>query len=170
MSYTTVIHVWPGERSEESEELNNAWGSGPVIWNDMAMRYLHLPAHAYTSKIDGLWPLPMRTDIPFHHRAVLAMTYDRMYVVRENYARAADCIRQYLKDFPADDRYVNHWPRIAEVFESNPECPAIGLWLTSVCENPFRGEWNEDQDEYDQPDWSKYWNVFDWLDDKGGAA
>ncbi|AIJ07022.1 MULTISPECIES: hypothetical protein [Edwardsiella] len=164
MSYSTVVSVWPGEKSEELEELQNAYGSGPVIWNDMAVRYLGMARNSYTWEIDKVWPLPKRMDIPEHNRAVLAMTYDNMIVVREDYARAAQCIRQYLIDFPADERYVNHWPRIAEIFESNPESPAIGLWLTSVCENPFTGEWNEDADEYDQPDWSKYWNVFEWLD------
>ncbi|WP_447841860.1 hypothetical protein [Enterobacter hormaechei] len=118
MSYSTVIKVWPGEKSEEDEELRNGWGSGPVIWNDMAMKYLGLPAHQYMMKIDSLWPLANRLDIPYHHRAVLAMTYDRMYVKQEHYALAADCIRKYLTDFPADDKYVNHWPRIAEILKA----------------------------------------------------
>ena len=171
MSNTTVIAVWPGEKSEEGEELRNGWGSGPVIWNDMAMKYLGLPAHQYMMEIDSLWPLANSLDIPYHHRAVLAMTYDRMYVKQEHYTLAADCIRKYLTDFPADDKYVNHWPRIAEIFESSPECPAIGLWLTSVCENPFLGEWDEENEDYKQPDWSRYWSLFDDLEvSEGGAA
>lgn len=171
MSYSTVIKVWPGEKSEEGEELRNGWGSGPVIWNNMAMKYLGLPAHQYMMKIDSLWPLANRLDIPYHHRAVLAMTFDRMYVKQEHYALAAGCIRKYLSDFPDDDKYVNHWPRIAEIFESPPECPAIGLWLTSVCENPFLGEWDDDAEDYKQPDWSRYWSLFDDLDvSESGAA
>ncbi|HBY7665176.1 TPA: hypothetical protein QH938_002511 [Klebsiella pneumoniae subsp. pneumoniae] len=161
MSYTTVIYVWPGEKSETAEELLNAWGSAPTIWDDMANRYL---GRSYWSCIDELWPLAKRQDIPYHHRAVLAMTYDRMYVLREHYPRAAESIRHYLADFPVDEGKVNHWPFLAELFESNPDCPAIGLWCTSVCENPFRGEWNEDEEDYEQPDWSRYWSLFDWLD------
>ncbi|MFQ8717511.1 MAG: hypothetical protein ACLR9W_03775 [Enterobacter hormaechei] len=109
--------VWPGEKSEKDEESAMA-GSGPVIWNDMAMKYLGLPAHQYMMKIDSLWPLANRLDIPYHHRAILAMTYDRMYVKQEHYSLAADCIRKYLTDFPADDKYVNHWPRIAEILKA----------------------------------------------------
>lgn len=161
MSDTTVIAVWPGEKCVEMEELRNAWGSAPVIWDDMAKRYLN---GTYWSCIDKLWPLPKRQDIPFHLRAVLAMTFDNMIVHRANYARAAQCIRQYLVDFPAAEKKVNHWPFLAELFESNPDCPAIGLWCTSVCENPFAGEWNDSKDEYEQPDWSKFWCVFEWLD------
>lgn len=171
MSYTTIINVWPGERQECAEELQNGWGSGPVIWNDMAIKYLNLESHQYMMKIDELWPLANRIDIPYHHRAVLAMTYARMYVKSEHYKLAADCIRKYLADFPENDKYVNHWPRIAEIFESNPDCPAIGLWLTSVSENLFLGEWVEENDDYSQPDWSRFWSLFDYLGcEQGGAA
>ncbi|WFW62035.1 hypothetical protein NFJ76_08775 [Citrobacter freundii] len=163
MSYTTVIYVWPGERSVEMGELRNAWGSGPVIWNDMAMRYVGVSRHGYMSCIDKVWPLANQSNIPFHHRAVLAMIYDRMYVLREHYQKAAECIRLYLADFPVDETLVNHWPALAELFEINPDCPAIGLWLTSVCENPFNGEWDEDNEEYKRPDWSRYWSLFDYL-------
>lgn len=164
MSYTTVIRVWPGEKSETAEEFRNAWGSGPVIWNDMAIRYLRTAPHGYMACIDKLWPLTDRKDIPLHHRAVLAMTYDRMYVLKEHYPRAAEYIRLYLADFPPSEATVNHWPSIAELFEGNPDCPAIGLWLTSVCEDPFAGEWDDEAEEYMQPDWSRYWSLFDHLD------
>lgn len=100
MSYTTVIRVWPGEKSETAEEFRNAWGSGPVIWNDMAIRYLRTVPYGYMACIEKLWPLANREDIPLHHRAVLAMTYDRMYVLKEHYPRAAEYIRLYLADFP----------------------------------------------------------------------
>lgn len=171
MSYTTVIAVWPGEKSEEMEELKNGHGSGPLVWGDMSQRYLPGGERSsYMFRDKELWPLANRLDIPYHHRAVLAMTYDNMIVLREHYQRAAQCIRQYLADFPDNAIYVNHWPRIAEIFESNPDCPAIGLHLTSVCENPFSGGWNEETEEYDQPDWSKFWSVFEWLDAQGGAA
>ena len=47
----------------------------------------------------------------------------------------------------------------------------IGLWLTSVCENPFLGEWDEEIEDYKQPDWSRYWSLFDDLDaSESGAA
>lgn len=165
MSCTTIIAVWPGEKSECLEELRNGFGSGPLVWGDMCQRYL--PGgerHSYMFRHQELWPLAYRQDIPYHHRAVLAMTYDRMFVKREHYGQAAHYIRQYLADFPDNTKYVNHWPRIAELFESNPDYPAIGLWLTSVCENPFNGEWNEEAGEYEQPDWSKYWSLFDNLE------
>jgi hypothetical protein len=161
MSNTTVIAVWPGEKSGVLKELRNAWGCAPVIWDHMANRYL---GRGWHSAGDDLWPLAKRQDIPFHRRAVLAMTYDNMIVLRADYARAAECIRQYLGEYPVEEDRVNHWPAIAELFESNPDSPAIGLWCTSICGNPFAGEWNDDTEEYEQPDWSKYWSLFEHLD------
>ena len=164
MSQTTIVAVWPNEKSECVEKLRNAWGSAPVVWNDMAVRYLDCRDNGYWSCQDKLWPLYKRNDIPLHHRAVLTMTYDNCYVKQEHYAKAAELIRMYLADFPPDPQHVHHWSRIAEIFESNPAYPAIGFWMTSVCENPFDGEWNDDVEEYEQPDWSKYWSVFDILE------
>lgn len=163
MSTTSIIAVNLGDNSEILEELRNGYGSGPVIWNDMAMHHLSCKEHGYFSRIDEVWPLYKRQDIPLHQRAVLTMTYDNAIVKKENYAEAALHIRKYLEDFPPHENYVNHWPRIAEIFESNPDCSAIGFWLTSVCENPFVGEWNEDDDDYDKPDWDKFWSVYESL-------
>ncbi|EOZ4686744.1 TPA: hypothetical protein MDT29_000892 [Klebsiella pneumoniae] len=164
MSYTTVIAVWPGEKTKPLKELRNAWGCAPVIWGDMAGLYLE---GSYWSCTDELWPLARRQDIPIHLRTVLALTYDNMIVLRADYARAAGCIRQYLADFPEK---ASHWPALAELFESAPDCPAIGLWMTSVCGNPFLGDWDEEAGEYGQPDWSKFWNLFEYLDAAEGEG
>ncbi|WP_272658827.1 hypothetical protein [Providencia sp. PROV148] len=163
MSVTTIVAVWPNEDHGCIEELQNGFGSGPVIWNDMAIKYLGCDDFGYSRVIDSLWPLYKNKEIPYHQRAVLAMTYDNCYVKKEHYAEAAKCIRDYLVDFKPNEERVNHWPRIAEIFESNPDYPAIGFWLTSVCENPFSGDWNEETEEYDIYDWEKYWSVFDTM-------
>lgn len=163
MSYTTVIHLWPGERIEPKEELHNSWGSGPVIWNAMAMKHLGARDCGYNDHIDRLWPLWKHLGIPEHQRAVLMMTYDRAYVVKSDYARAAKDIRAFIVDFPTEGR-ANHWPRLAEIFESDSDAPAIGLHCTSVTENPFQGDWNEEKEDYDPIDWSKCFSVYAEID------
>ncbi|MDC9590748.1 helix-turn-helix domain-containing protein [Xenorhabdus sp. XENO-10] len=166
MSCTTIIAVWPGKKAECVEELHNASGSGPVIWNDMATHYLGCNEYLYYDRIDDVWLLYKRDDIPVHHRAVLLMTYDGAIVKKENYAESAKFIRAYLSDFPPKNGHEHHWKRIAEIFESDPDFPAIGFWITSVTKNPFSGEWNEETGEYEAVDWSEYWSVFDKLNKK----
>ena len=164
MSYTTAYAVWPGERHEKLKDFRNSHGSAPVVWSKLFARYVDgsgpYPNSGYMFRTEELWPLYKRKDIPEPLRRVLMMTFDDAYVARENYARAADDIRAFLAAFGLDPSFANHWPAIAELFDSNPECPAIGFRWTSVCEDPFGGPWNEETEEYDQPDWSKKWDVY----------
>lgn len=172
MSYTTVKAVWPGEKVEDFEELRNGYGSAPVIWNDMSVRYLGCEEYEcmHSRKIDLLWPLYKHLGIPLHQRAVLTMTYDRALVFKRDYVRAAEDIRAYMKDFPNTKGGVHHWSRIAEIFESNPDVPAIGFQMTSVSDDLFVGDWDEEREEYGPPDWARFWNIYERLDQYVGVS
>lgn len=160
MSTTTVKAVWPGEKAENIEELRNSHGSAPVIWNEIAKRYLGMKDYEYSFRSEEIWPLYKRHDMPEHHRAVLMMTYDNALVIKANYKQAAADIRAFLIDFPPIPGYANHWPRIADIFDGELDCPAIGFYMTSVCEDNFRGSYNDETEEYDAPDWSVYWDAY----------
>lgn len=163
MSSTTIKALWLGDRHEDITELRNSHGSAPVVWGEMSARYLGCERFAYWQHTDKLWPLYKRQDIPVHQRAVLTMTYDNAYVSKANYKRAAADIRAFLADFPQDENYMNHWPAIAEIFESEPEYPAIGFHWTSVNCDPFNGEWDDELDDYGPTDWARLWEVYDTL-------
>jgi hypothetical protein len=160
MSTTTVKAVWPGEKAEDLEELRNSHGSAPIVWNEIAKRYLGLGNYEYSFKSDEIWPLYKRDDMPAHHRAVLMMTYDNALVMKANYKQAAADIRAFLADFPGRPGGANHWSRIAEIFDNEPPCEAIGFHMTSVSEDPFQGAWNEERECHDAPEWSEYWDVY----------
>ena len=164
MSTTTIKAVWPGEKVEDLRELRNSHGSAPVIWNEIAKKYLGLRDYEYSFRSAELWPLYKRNDIQPHHKSVLMMTYDDAIINKKDYKKASEDIRSFLADFPPIDGQVNHWTEIADLFDEDPDCPAIGFHMTSVCEDPFSGEYNEDTDEYDAPDWSRYWDVYTEID------
>ena len=172
MSYTSIYAVWPGERHEEIAELRNGNLSAPIIWGEMYAKYVdgsgEYPKSAWMFHSDRLWPIWKRADIPKHQRAVLAMTYDHAYVARENYARAAADIRATITDLAIPEHM--HWEPIAKIFESNPDCPAIGFNWTSVNEDPFQGPYNEETEEYGQPDWEEKWEMYAALDGLDKAA
>jgi hypothetical protein len=173
MSYTTIKAVWPGDRYEDIEELRNSWGSAPVVWEAMARTYLGT-RFWHSNEVSGtdgkLWNLWKRESIPAQHRAVLALTFDNVLVTKEHYARAAADIRAFLADFQQSPEKVNHWPRIAELFESNPDYPALAFHWTSVTEDPLRGPWNEEAEEYGPTDWTKPWDMYKELDGIGSTA
>lgn len=160
MSHTTIMAVWPGEKADKLRTFQNSHGSAPVIWNALAMKYLGLGNFEYSLHAREVWPLYKRADMPRHQRAVLLMTYDNAIVMKEDYKQAAADIRAFLSDFPQNHEYANHWPEVAGLFESDPDCPAIGFHMTSVSENPFQGQWNEEIEDYDPPDWKWYWDAY----------
>src|SRR3972149_39893 len=100
MSHTTVKAIYPNEKHENVSELSNAWGSAPYVWDNMVRKYLPNHEGWFYGKLDDLWPLWSDKKIPLHHRAVLMMTYDRAYIAKKDYTRAANDIRRFLVDFP----------------------------------------------------------------------
>ena len=175
MSRTTIIGIWHGEKIESLEELANSWGSAPPVWEAMAERYLNcrdsynVPGTGWMQLGDKLWDLAKRKDIPMEHRAVFMLTFDRAYVAKKNYPRMVEAIDQFLKDFPPKAGTVNHWRRIIGVLHihdgrDSSNAPGIGLYCSSVSENPFVGPWNEEKKENDEPDWKNIYEIFEVLE------
>lgn len=162
MSHTTVKAIWPGEKHTDLEILHNSWGSAPRVWKVLIKKYYGDEHFLEPRMLELLWPRWQDLSIPEHQRAVLMMTYDRAYVTKKDYARAARDIREFLKDFPIDSG-ANHWPRLAEIFESDPDIPAIGLYCTSVSEDPFDGVYNEKTETYEL-DWGDCYDLYEELD------
>ena len=145
-------------------EFRNSHGSAPIVWDLMAQKYLGLQPFHYSFHTEKLWPLWKDLTIPEHHRAVLAMTYDDTVIIKTDFKRAAEDIRKFLEDFPVNPEYENHWPAILEIFKNNPECDAIGFYWTSVSEDPFQGDWNDEKEDYEPLNWKRYWSMYNTLD------
>lgn len=159
MSCTTIKAVWPGEKAEHIATLPNAWASAPAVWEALGKRYLAQDlAAVFKNNGADIWPLAERQDIPRSVRAVLVMTLDGAIIMRKDYAQAAGDIEDATHQLGMER---SHWPRIADLLRSDPDCLAIGFYWTSVGEDPFQGDWNEDADQHDPPDWSKLWSVYE---------
>ena len=168
MSYSTVIHIWPGEKIEDGEELRNGHGTGSVCWDAIAKEYISPNFSIYLDS-EKLWPIWKDQNVPEHVRAALMLTYDRAYVLKKDYGRMAEDLKKFNADFPMHDK-MNHWPKLEELFKSDPDIPAIGLYCTSIGDNPFEGEFNEEKDEYDPPNWGDCYDFYSELDSlKEGA-
>lgn len=164
MSYSTILSVKKGKSPNKIKGLRNSHGSAPVVWGALCSHYFGTPEFGFHSKIEELWPLYKDKNLPEHHRSVLMMTFDLAYVAKENFSRAAEDIRRFLEDFPVKDGYVNHWPEIASIYESNPDVESIAIYHTSVSECPFFGEWNEDEGKYDVIDWDDTYEIYESID------
>lgn len=163
MSRTTVVRIWPGRKTELGEELKNSWGTAALVWDFMSQEYLNGRNWLIQNDNQVLWNLYLHQGIPFHQRAVFVMTFDNVWVVRKNYARMAADIHKFLEEFSRKD-CVNHWPRIAEILLEEKKSKAIGLWITSVTDNPFGRRWNGCKNAYDRMEWKKFSDVYELLD------
>jgi hypothetical protein len=145
---------------KDVEELPNSHGSAPVVWDALAQRYLGCGEFGYIHlpNDDILWQLYKHLGVPTAHRAVLVMTFDHAWVSKANYERAAGDVRAFLADFPQRPDRVNHWPRIAEIFESKPTWPGVAIWHTSVGDDTWRKK----------DCWAKAYEVYEVLESVAG--
>lgn len=145
MSRTTILAIWPNEKIEGLREFGNAWLSAPILWNFLTQKYLGKSFMSVPPESRDLWDLYKDERVPEHQQNVLKMTFDRWYVTKANYKRAASDVRALIADLTVAGEFIGHWPAIAEILESEPDCPAIGFWWTSVSENPF-AQYDEEND------------------------
>lgn len=174
MSYSTIYAVFPGEKVEVITELRNGHGAAPVVWGAICEQYFG-NSSAWLFDGEKLWPLWKDDRLAPAHRAALLMTYDRAYIAKADYARAAADIRAFLADYPIPPNRVNHWPAIAELLELDPEYPAMGFDHTSCSDSQWIGPYNEETGDDDSIDWGRTWSVYDELRDheakkSGGMA
>jgi len=173
MSSCVMLKVWPGERYETLQEMKNSFGGMIPVWDSMATHYLGAGEYGYYALRDDmskLWKLAYNPAVAKHHRAVLMMTYDKVILMAQDYAEAAEDIRKFIVDFPPKPGYSFHWHMIANHLENkakdvemkNPTAsPAVGWWMTTVVNCPFDGKWNEDKEECDPLDWTEFEDIYE---------
>lgn len=169
MSYTMIHKVTPGAGYEDLQEFHNSWGSAPVVWGTLTEKVLHKEQFSWAvgSTINAVWALWDDKGLAEFVRAVLGMTFDRIYIERRHFHRAASDIRKFLDWAPQPDSHANHWPAFADLLDSladDETMPAIGFTHSSVSECLFQGPFNEEKDDYDPPDWSLFWSLYEEID------
>lgn len=159
MSTTAVYGVWPDEKKvEEVAEYSNGWHSAPLLWDELAKRYLGVDSFMFHA--DRLWKLVKDDRLSRSQKAVLTMTFDNAIIMAEDYEQAVRDIKEVMGDLLIG----GHWVRIADLLASKPNSPAIGFYWTSVSENPFDGGWteNDDGEDVELPlDYTKFWSVYE---------
>lgn len=171
MSYSAVYGLNPAtDVREEIEEYRNSHGTSTVIWDLLEKKFF--PDLKYSIMIDDgaferMWKLVYDEAIALPIRAVLTMTADYAYISKENYVRMAKDLKTFFETMPPyNPEYVNHWPKIIKLLESNPEYPAIGFYWTSCGDNFWGENWRKDSEgnEYKKAfDWSKAFEVYQEL-------
>lgn len=158
MSCTTVKVIHQDKTIHDVASLGNSWGSGAFVWTALANKYmgkdfmwLGNPENA--QKVWDLWKDPR---LHYYERVVLMATFDHAIIERERFREAAEC----FADFEANHCQVNqacHMGTISRLLLQHDADPVTGMCfhLTSVTEDPWCGEYDEET-ETDLPfDWDK---------------
>ncbi len=167
MSYSEILNITPGIGAETIIELKNSHGSAPVVWSKLCTAAFGCSEFGYWDGeyLEKLWKMWNNHNIPKFERAMIMMTFDRTYVSKKHFTRARRDILQFIEKYPVDADRVNHWPKIAEIYGSDPDYIAIGIYHTSVGENPFQGDWDEEEEKYNTIDWGMAYDLYDKLDE-----
>lgn len=147
MSYSTVLGVVPHKRPMDLAELRNGHGWSPSIWNRLVKANYGFDGYVLMGEgerhLDKLWQ--SIEDLPEWQQAPLVLTFDTGIIPYQEFQWAAARLDEFEKRLPAPENHVNHVPAVAELFRSGPEVPFVGIWGTSVSENPF-DPWDEGAD------------------------
>lgn len=143
MSRAEVLGVIPDRRPTLLVELRNAHRWSPMIWKRLLIDRGEDPNWWTNDKpLDELW-----NDIdtlPEWQQAPLILTFDVGVIPWQAYEWAAEMIDEFDAKAPPVD-YPTHCPTVADLLRSKPEVPLIGVYGTSVTDNPF-DPWDEQAD------------------------
>lgn len=142
MSRATVLAVSPNCRPAELLELSNAFGWAPSIWDRLLRHHGHMDGWLRSAgPLQTLWE--SIGDLPAWQQVPLVLTFDTGVIPGEHAVWAADRLAEFEAHLPSSEHYVNHVPAVERLLRGQPEAPFIGVWGTSVTDNPF-DPWNED--------------------------
>lgn len=148
MSSTTVLGVTPNVRPVTLAEYRNGHGWSPSIWMRLAAHLYgfdgYLFGHEGDRILDRLWQ--QIEELEEWQQAPLVLTFDTGVIPFQAFEWAADQLEEFERRLPAPEGHVNHVPPVAELFRTCPEVPLIGIWGTSVSENPF-DPWDYENDQ-----------------------
>ena len=139
-------------------EIKNSHGTAPIIWNNLAQKFFGISRRDFIPNPEKVWPLFKDKKISQQIRATLGMTYNGCVIVKSDFEKAANDINLFLKEFPADGFYQNNWKKIQEIFESNPDCDAIGFHLNTMSENPFSAEASKKENK--NKELENFWHLY----------
>jgi len=101
MSYTTLYKVPESGEIQTYKEYGNAFRSAWLVWDTMSKLYLKKDAVEFMLKGDHamqpVWDLWKDPSVPESHRIVMASTFDKVMVRRENLERLASAYDAYSR-------------------------------------------------------------------------
>lgn len=102
MSYTTLYKVPASGPIETYKDYHNAFRSAWLVWDTMSKQYLGKDAVEFMldrseHAMQPVWDLWKDPNVPESHRIVMASTFDKVMVKRENLERLGEAYDAYSR-------------------------------------------------------------------------
>ena len=169
MSYTTLYLVPESGEIRTYREYHNASRFAWLVWDTMSKLYLHKGAIEFMisgnhadDALQPVWDLWKNPNVPMNHRLVMASTFDRVMVRRENLPRLADAYEQYSKAVK-DPGHILTMVNDLRSLANDPACLAACWCQTSVSSDAWRVRESLEDDSrlYDVSLDNDHWFLFD---------
>jgi len=162
MSYTTIYATPEIGEMYEVADFKNAFRSAFLVWDQLSEKYLGsgvAPRMGSLEKMQEVWDIAKRRDIPVHHRIVMMMTFDKVVVKAKNFNRLIKAIGDYAAEFDPGT-LLDQAGKIKEL--QNDESVYAICWNQTSVSYPF---WCVgDARMYDLSRDSGHWFLFDELE------
>lgn len=165
MSYASMYAVNADGAASETATFGNSFRGFWLIWETLSQRYLGRPQGFDPESMRLVWALAKREDVRWEDRVVMAMTFDRVLIKRENCPELVRCLRDYAVRADDPGHTFAFADEIKALLESDPSVQAVGWNGTSVSESYWSTKYREGENE-DGTSWERE-EPFDLATDEG---
>jgi len=179
MSYTTLYKVSQTGKIKTYRDYRNAFRSAWLVWDTMSKLYLGRDAIEFTlsgdRSLQPVWDLWKDPNVHESHRIVMASTFDRVMVRRENLDRLVLAYDAYA-DAVEDPGHILEMAHALRELAQDEDCLAVCWQQTSVSEDlwiipvtcPTCGQDMDESRPYDINLDNNHWFLFEAFDNLKG--
>ena len=152
---------------EEVKSFGNSAIFALLVWGELCERYLGSRDWFTHCESGALWKLAKDPRVAEADQIVLAATFDKVMVRKENFPRLLAALTEW-KDVNNGYSHIGGIIECLEELQQDDGCHAVCWWITSTSDNPWEYYVSdEDADDYDEvrsydiSKGDKHWYLFD---------
>lgn len=150
MSRTTMMLIDENGNTRDVAEFSNSWGSAAFVWDALRKAFLSGDEYLFNDEvIKKVWALWKDPRLLRFEKAVLLSTFDHAIIERDKFTDAAEAFTAFERRYRQPNAAC-HMGAISQVLMDSRELDCVGACFqqTSVAENPWLGEYDEETEEY----------------------
>lgn len=163
MSYIYIKKIIPGIEASPYRSIENSFEGAPIVWDILANKYLN--QKSYMNCTEELWALWQNKELPEYERTVLTMTFDNVYILKNNLPQMVKDLTQFFKENMQSNGKTAKtyaWSSIIACLNKTStldNIQALGFQFSSASQEAFKDFDNEGNEI--PFDWNKSMELFE---------